>query len=119
MALRLTPEVLAAAYDYLRSTPPFRRWRRHLPPSDEVSFYVVRDTKTRGWHRLNGSHEVAVNERWVGHTATLMEVMAHEMVHVYQEDRGSGRAGVQHNAEFVRLAGQVCRHHGFDPRSFM
>ena len=40
MALRLTPEILEGAYEFLRATPPFRGWR--LPHADEVEFVVSR-----------------------------------------------------------------------------
>ena len=38
MTLSLTPDLLAAAYDFLRATPPFKAWR--LPESDDIAHTV-------------------------------------------------------------------------------
>jgi hypothetical protein len=43
--------------------------------------------------------------------------MAHEMIHLYQHEKGGCTRGV-HNAHFMRLAARVCRVHGFDLESF-
>jgi hypothetical protein len=119
MTLRLTPDLLAAAYEYLRSSPPFRGW--HLPDADEVGFTVTR-------HQDRFSHlkrfvrskeaEVGVSEQLVGRSHTLIEAMAHEMVHLFQHLRGTETPGTHHNAQWQRLAKNVCRHHGFDPKTF-
>jgi hypothetical protein len=119
VSLRLTPDILAAAYEYLRATPPFRGWR--LPHADEIGFTVSR-------HRDRHSHligyvrsteaEIAVSEMVVGSSLTLIEAMAHEMVHLKQHLRRSETSKTAHNAEFRRLAALVCRHHHFDPKTF-
>lgn len=43
--------------------------------------------------------------------------MAHEMIHLHQHLRKT-ETRAQHNAEFKRLAAQVCAQHIFDPKSF-
>ena len=118
MALHLTPDMLEAAYEFLRTTPPFCRWK--LPHADEIKFVVTRDPMSRGYHirHGDGSDTIAVSVRWVGHTATVLAVMAHEMIHLQQHIKGSWTRKVMHNAEFMRLADRVCRHHGFDRQVF-
>src|SRR5690349_18038866 len=49
MSLRLTPDIIEGAYEFLRMTPPFRGWR--LPPADEVEFVVSRHKRYLGYHR--------------------------------------------------------------------
>ena len=41
MTLKLTPDMLAAGYDFLRTTEPFRAWR--LPDAEEVGLQVAGD----------------------------------------------------------------------------
>jgi hypothetical protein len=53
MSLCLTPDILAAAYDFLRATEPFAGWR--LPDSDIVGFHILR---TRQTLKLVGVEEV-------------------------------------------------------------
>lgn len=120
MALQLTPETLAAAYDYLATTPPFAGW--NLPDSDDVLFRVVRSTKEFAYYKWDGRrHVISVSARSVGHTSTLLEKMAHEMIHLNLEDSGmeskSGDANT-HNAAFRVLAAQACKVHGWDLKAF-
>lgn len=119
MALHLTPEILEAAYEFLRTTPPFRRWK--LPHADDVKFVVSADPCWRGYYicdRRHG-HTIAISGKWIGHTANLIATMAHEMIHLYQSIRGLETRNVTHNADFRRIAARVCKHHGFDPRAFL
>ncbi len=120
MTLHLTPDVLRGAYDFLRTTQPFHRWK--LPPGREVEFRVVAKHDERGWHWRSPSadchHVVGVSKTCIAHSDSLVMVMAHEMVHVRQSARGTETSNTIHNAEFRRLAKIVCRHHGFDPLLF-
>ena len=115
MSLRLTPEVLAAAYEYLRACPPFNRWK--MPEVDDVAFKVSRDTRTDGlcFQTADGGYGIAISDAKHSHTATLMATMAHEMVHVYLDRRG---VRAHHGADFRRCAALVCKHHGFDLAGF-
>jgi hypothetical protein len=118
VSLRLTPEMLAAAYDFLRASPPFRGWR--LPHPDEIEFHVAATRDRRG-HYCRGEgtlHRIAISAATVGHTETLMRTMAHEIIHLYQRERRTETPNAEHNSEFLRLARFVCLHHGFDPRAF-
>lgn len=114
MTLRLTPELLASAYEFLSETDPFIKWG--MPSTDDVTFKVVRTTRWHGDCEQSGDKFVLrASQGTNGHTMTLLGTLAHEMIHIRQfllKDSGS------HNALFDRLAGQVCKHHGFDIRAF-
>lgn len=115
--LTLTPEMLRAAYEFLRATPPFRGWK--LPPGGEVRFRVTKWRDKYGEHSIrdDGSGEtIAMSGRIIGHTTTLMSVMAHEMIHVHMFR--CGRKGAMHGPKFQRMAALVCRYHGFDTKAF-
>jgi hypothetical protein len=120
MTLRLTPAMIQGAYEFLRVSPPFSRWK--LPHGDEIEFRVSRRRDIMGAHNtyvrlLN--HIIDVSDETVGHTATLIETVAHEMIHLHQAEKRSHTPNTEHNAEFHRFAKLVCRHHGFDPKGFV
>ena len=117
MAIVLTPKILEGAYEFLRTTPPFYRWK--LPSGASIRFSVVRDPNLRGFYRRrkDGLVDIAISARATGHTDTLIETMAHEMIHLYQDIHGQARDG-QHNAGWKRAAERVCKVHGFDPKAF-
>jgi len=120
--LRLTPDMLEAAYEYLRVSPPFSRW--NLPHADQVSFRVMgtrdRYGHFRGRHkRATGNDdfsEIAISAGMVRSTDLLIATMAHEMIHLYQDETGTARG--HHNPAFQKLARRVCAAHGFDLESF-
>lgn len=120
IGLPLTPETMAASYDYLATTPPFREWS--LPDSDEVKFKVGRSVRDYGSYRWDGKqHTVTMSANMTGHTMTLLRYMAHEMIHLHLEETGmESRTGGQdtHNVWFRKFAKEVCRVHGFDPKAF-
>ena len=111
----LTPEGCAALYDALRVHAPFAKWR--LPESDAIEFHVTRDRTAFGTYHFGDDHAITISEAVISHWSTLTETMAHEMIHLHQSltDR---QTRAEHNAEFRRLASEVCREFGFDPRCF-
>jgi hypothetical protein len=114
MTLRLTPDMLAAAYDFLCTTDPFWRWR--LPESDELGFYVVRDaTLSADFGMCEGMPRIRVSEVHNGHTGTLLATLGHEMIHLRQHLTGDRE---HHGPRFKRMAARVCAVHGFDPKIF-
>jgi hypothetical protein len=116
MSLPLTPELLAACYDFLAATKPFCNWQ--LPDSETIQFKVLRTRERYGDHQMDGSqHVIRVSSGKVGHTMTLVETMAHELIHVHMAETGMA-GSAEHGAAFHRLAEQVCRVHGFDPKDF-
>ncbi len=117
--MKLTVPLLEATYDFISGTPPFRGWG--MPPV-EVSM-VFRVGKTRNiqgqyvWCPRRDAHVITISGARVAHVGTLLAVMAHEMIHLYQNCRRT-ETDAEHNAEFRRLAKIVCRHHGYDPLEF-
>src|ERR1700712_2643249 len=120
--LTLTPELLEGAYEYLRISLPFRTWG--LPHPDQVIFRVLgaadRFGHFRGRHRraqgADGYSEIAISARMVRDSGVLIATMAHEMIHLYQDENGMARG--HHNPQFYRLAARVCAVHGFDLETF-
>lgn len=116
MSLPLTPQILEAAYEYLRATPPFRSWG--LPIGADVKFRVTRHRDREGDHGYDskGVHVLRVSSRTIGHNLSLLLVTGHEMAHMRQGVLGLPRS---HNAFFHRLARRVCQYHGWDPKVFI
>ncbi len=114
MTLRLTPDMLAAGYDFLRMTDPLRRWR--LPHSDDLGFHVVRhDSLSADFGVEQGTPFNRASESHNGHAVTLLASLAHEMIHLRQHLTGDREL---HGPRFRRMAAQVCAAHGFDPKTF-
>lgn len=119
LGFHLTPFNLEAAYALLLTAPPFRAWR--LPPPDQVEFKVSATRERMAGcakYRYKDQWEIDVSSRFVSTLANLIECMAHEMIHLRQMVRKTETKGVEHNAEFRKLAKQVCARHGFDPKRF-
>lgn len=116
MTLRLTPDMLAAGYDFLRETEPFKAWK--LPPAEEVGFAVLRTKRHFADFGVeNGVPMIRVSEGRHGHIATLLGSIAHEMIHLHQWRKRLDRGG-DHNQDFHRRAARVCAIQGFDPKTF-
>ena len=118
--LHLTPDCLENAYEYLRATLPFRRM--NLPHADNLMFKVMGARDRFGHFRgriksMPDLNEIGVSIRVVNSTDLLMATMAHEMIHLFQHEKGSASKR-SHNAEFERIATRVFRIHGFDRESF-
>lgn len=116
MTLPLTPEIVAAAYDFLRTTKPFCEW--NLPEPEDVTFKIVRSNTCNGWHLMDkGHHTIAISRNGVAHTMTLIATVGHEMIHLFLRETGVDKRG-RHSKVFYRLAEKVARIHGFDPKNF-
>lgn len=119
--MHLTPNILRAAYNYLRDTPPFHRWK--MPEADEVGFIVAKTKRVYGEctiskpkdKRFRSLFNIAVSCDLVKSTDVLMETMAHEMCHIKCELLGSKSV---HGYEFKRLAKSVCKQHGWREETF-
>ena len=114
MTLKLTPDMLAAGYDFLRTTAPFSKWR--LPDSDELGFHVVRDAGLSADFGVEqGVPYIRVSDANNGLTVTLLGTLAHEIIHLRQYLTGDRE---HHGPRFRRMAAKVCAIHGFDPKTF-
>lgn len=124
--MHLTPSILEAAYEYLRTTPPFNKWK--LPHADGVEFCVDASTAEYGSYefdldqRKNDDllHRITVSSFKAKSTLHLMETMSHEMTHLHQHVAGlkTRYRDVTHGPKFKRLATQVCKAHGFNLKTF-
>ena len=118
MALPLTPQVLAAAYEYLRATAPFKSWR--LPESDAVEFAVTRHRDRSADHTTycrSLDHVLRVSAYYTKTSLGLLECVAHEMIHMRQT-RNKTETRQEHNAAFARLNRAVARVHGWPAETF-
>lgn len=116
MTIPLKPDHLEAAYDCLRRMPPFDGWPGRMPEGESVEFRVTRERERFGWYHRPGPfrHTIAVSSANVGHLSTLMHVMGHEMIHLYQAVFELETRGAVHNADFQRRQRLFCKIHGFD-----
>lgn len=115
--LPLTPERLRAIYTCLRAFPPFCRLK--LP--DSVSLRVTRHKDREGHYTRylhTDKHVVCVSEVAVDYFGSVVEVMAHEMIHLHQGVAKTETSG-EHNAEFLRIAKRACRSFGWDYKKFI
>lgn len=120
MSLHLTPDMLAAAYDLLRTTPPFRRWK--LPAAEDVVFQVnYADYQGAHQQQLTGDrhHILTLSTHHIGTMNKMLFVLAHEVAHMRQRIQGTASAKVQHNADFWRLSRIICVHHCWDVKDFV
>lgn len=113
------PDELAAAYDFLRATPPFKRWK--LPESDALGFAVTQHTDRYGHLEDHNDKRfyftIAISSVNTKKYADLLQIVSHEMIHL--KLRLKGKTGWGHGYEFKRLAKQVCRVHDFDFATFI
>jgi len=127
MSLTLTPAILEATYELLRTAPPFNKWK--LPHADSVEFHVKTlpsDRVADYWYNKCLSdppniHIIRICA--VSHPTifAVLESMAHEIVHLHQRtnlDHAVKRRSAAHGAKFKRLAAQVCKRLGFNPETF-
>jgi hypothetical protein len=118
--MTLTPEVIAAGYEFLRATLPFKRWK--LPHADNVKFIVSAEKRLYAQYRWDGKqHTIALSMYAIGHTLTLLIYLSHEMIHMYLEENGWETRNHEtdtHNAKFKKLAASACKTHGWDLKAF-
>lgn len=120
MSLTINKEMLGPAYDYLRATKPFSRWK--LPAADEVIFGII-PNKDRSAHyycrKSDGRHVIECSSHWNTRHVVLLSSLAHEMAHLHLNLTGRHSSRNPHNAEFWRLADRICKNHvEFDRAGF-
>jgi len=119
--LILTVPAIKAAYDYLDETAPFVGW--NLPDSDSITFGIASDRTLFGWYTAEGRRPRRRYGIWISkfnvvQTETLIATMAHEMLHIHQDQTGQSKRSNEHNRAFHRDAELICAIHGFDPGRF-
>lgn len=110
--ISVTKEVLESAYEILKLTRPFNRWK--LPDSSEVKFHVLKTEGLSGdyYKDEKGNHHIRVSEKTHTTLNTIMQTVAHEMCHMKDDSKA------HHGKKFHRLADSVCKYHGFDRGQF-
>lgn len=117
MTLPLKTESIEALYEYARSLPPFSK----LPHCDEVEFHITKDRQRFAqWQWTGERHRVYISASSIGHSATLLSSLGHEMCHMVVWESGQDTGGNEntHNAAFRKLAKRFCKIHGFDFKAF-
>jgi len=118
VTIPITVGLLRATYALLNETPPFSKW--NLPDADDVAFHVAKGKAAYGRHWHDGvQHHLEISSGLNGSLRTLIETMAHEMIHVHERQAGTAVSGVAHSRAFQKWASQVCKAHGFDPKPFV
>ena len=83
--MRLTTDMLAAAYDLLRATPPFDGW--NLPDSDEVRFKVLRTSANFGdCSQDDKGWVIRLSDKLHPRLTGAITTMAHEMIHIHLDE---------------------------------
>lgn len=109
--MHLSADAVVAAYSFLRATRPFNRWR--LPDADEIVFTVTGSKVHYGaanWSKRS----LWVSGRLIGHTDTLLRVLAHEMAHFRADAQGETAV---HGRLWHRAVRSICREHGWDAKA--
>lgn len=104
---------IIAAYELLRTTRPFLGWK--LPDCGEIEFSVIKANTHYG--DCDGE-TIRVSRAKHGQLSTLLQTVAHEMIHLYQMHNRKAAPNGGHNADFHKRAARVCRVHGWDAKTF-
>lgn len=118
--MHITPDMVEQAYELLRTTLPFRRWK--LPHPDALTFRVSGHVDRYGHYdnhdRKPGKFdEILISAKLVTDLDMLIRVVAHEMVH-QRLNLLRVRGWHQHGPSFQRVADLVCKRHKFDRAAF-
>jgi hypothetical protein len=122
MSITLHKEMLACAYDYLRATEPFCRWR--MPGSKDIKFGVYKRKDRYAHYEYKstgpgeGQHHIKVSSELVGSHSSLLSTLAHEMLHLHMNNSACLDMRSPHGNNFNKLADRVCKIHGFDRKLF-
>ena len=113
--------MLVASYECLRTMPPFRGW--HLPESDDIEFRISRHRDREGHYTRycrTDDHIISISSATIRTAPALLEVMAHEVIHLRQALIGAeSKTKYQHNAHVWQTARRVCAIHGWDLAAFV
>lgn len=113
MSVPITKATLIAAYELIRTTPPFLGWK--LPDAGEIDFVVTRDR-----NRCGDCDEdtIRISSHLHGTVESVLLTMRHEMVHLYQKLHKRETSNTEHNSDFRQLARKVCDKHKLDAKMF-
>lgn len=115
--MKLTPDLLAAAYELLRQTAPFDKW--NLPEPEDVMFSVLRTATLFGDYNTKPQHTIRLSSQRHTRLTGVLATMAHEILHLHLGKMGCHKDSERHGPAFRLLAGEVCANHPeFDPAVF-
>jgi hypothetical protein len=94
-----------------------------MPPEDRIKFVIKRNNlKAFATYQWDGKqHVISLSPIAISHLDTMIEKVAHEMIHMYLEENGLESRSLDsdaHNKHFRKYAARVCKHHGWDPKAF-
>lgn len=112
--MNLQPQNLAAMYELLSGLPPFSKY--DLPRWDKVEFAVTRSRMLMGSYD-GDPHHICVSKTLCDTYQKALETMAHEMVHLALERKGS-RDHSDHDSDFNALAADICNAWGWKFKEF-
>ena len=114
--MKITPEKVKAVYTMLLTMEPFLNWT--MPAAKSITFAVAPLKSRRGdWD--SNTKTLRVSTECITTFLGLVGVVAHEMIHVRQQqmcrlpDSAEG-----HNGDFRRMTSQICKEFPFDPGHF-
>lgn len=110
----VTAETIRSVYVLLQTFPPFSRW--HLPKAEKLNFVVAPLISMWGDYDPV-SKTLRISSAKVSTFQNLVLAVAHETIHVKQ-DMGKWPVKNPHNADFKRMAKQVCEAFSFDFANF-
>lgn len=114
--LRITPHHVEAVYECLRAFEPFTSLP--LPAAEAVEFVVQQRSDIYAQYAHTGrDHQIKVSSALIGSFETLVQTVAHEMLHLAQVEEGTDSRS-QHNERWRTLARKVCRSMVWDERAF-
>jgi hypothetical protein len=113
----LSPKILKNVYLMLLACKPFNDYKS-MPPADNIRFVVNSDPDTMGTYLYDEdeapSHVITISKERCGHLNTVIQTMAHEMIHL---KRHKTKAWDQHDDKFRKYAKDIADELGFDPAS--
>ncbi len=112
--MKLLPQHLAAMYSLLAEVPPFSKHR--LPRWDKVEFTVTRSRMLMGSYD-GDPHHICVSSTYCDTYQKTLETVAHEMIHLVLERKGS-RDHSDHDSDFNAMAADVCNLWGWNFKEF-
>lgn len=112
----LNEKFLKELYSAFLQAPPF--CNIHMPPVDEMYFFVVDDKTILGAaHKSRkDAYQLQISRTTQTHLETVIETVLHEMVHLHFLYRGFTDHG--HDRKFRTLANKVCEVYHLDKKTF-
>ena len=117
MTIPLTPETLAAAWDYLCTIPPMSEWG--LLPSEDITFRVIKTPRVYGQMSYNKrGYLIEISSAKCGRHDTILSTLCHEAIHMFMHTSCFMDRRNYHDKAFHLLADEAAAIHEFDRKVF-